>query len=805
TDTAYSLTGKPLQFTYQSGGKKTQVTNTYQWGTQRLDTSRVDREGVPGVDKYATYGYDQAGNITSIADTSRDGTDNQCFTYDHLGRLTDAWAQGSGGCSSTAGSLLGGPAPYWQSYSYDATGNRRTETQHDPAGNASQDVTRTYDYPPAKSPRPHGLTQVTTDGPTGSAIDSYTYDTVGNTHTRTIGGDQQTLDWDAEGHLAKVTQGTKTTSYVYDADGNRLIRRTDNETTLYLGTTELTLNKGASTAKATRYYDLGGGNQAIRTDDGTLSFLLGDHHGTSELAVSATDLTMQQRRATPFGGPRGDAPDNWPGQKGFVGGTDDPTTGLTHLGAREYDQATGRFLSVDPVMDTGDPQQMNGYAYTENNPVTYSDPTGRTKCDVEPELCGHHDNRCDAACVKANKKKVEDANKATEEYFRNKKKKEAKKLYDYFFKPKTCTGDPMGLDRYTICMTQAELDSDKQLLKTVASAFGDMTLIEPWYQCAFNHNQDKCDTLGLAMSTFDAGGVEVGAARFLRAMSKAGRFLCSFTPSTKVLMKGGRTKAIGKIKPGDEVEAADPATGKHLGARKVTAQGLHHDDDLIDLKVRDSRGRTSTVRTTFKHPFWDATARAWIPAGTLTAGHDLTTAGDGRVRLVRVLQRAGAADMYNLTVAELHSYYVLAGTTPVLVHNCDVALGRAAEGTYKWAESMGFKHFGGDEYKGTNWMGPVENAIRDRSVTLHVNLDDLGTFTGAAKAGLEPGAKSTEIEMGWIARAVANGERSWDSIQWYKTDPRTGLKASFSVDEPDWSTFGRLRPFINDASPLCKC
>jgi hypothetical protein len=30
----------------------------------------------------------------------------------------------------------------------------------------------------------------------------------------------------------------------------------------------------------------------------------------------------------------------------------------------------------------------------------------------------------------------------------------------------------------------------------------------------------------------------------------------------------------------------------------------------------------------------------------------------------------GARDMYDLTVADIHTYYVVAGATPVLVHNC---------------------------------------------------------------------------------------------------------------------------------------
>lgn len=77
----------------------------------------------------------------------------------------------------------------------------------------------------------------------------------------------------------------------------------------------------------------------------------------------------------PFGELRGAQPAWWPGDKGFLGGTQDPS-GLTHLGARLYDPALGRFISVDPVMNLADPQQMHGYSYANNNPLTLSDPSG---------------------------------------------------------------------------------------------------------------------------------------------------------------------------------------------------------------------------------------------------------------------------------------------------------------------------------------------------------------------------------------------------------------------------------------------
>jgi RHS repeat-associated protein len=54
------------------------------------------------------------------------------------------------------------------------------------------------------------------------------------------------------------------------------------------------------------------------------------------------------------------------------------------FGARYYDPALGRFMTPDwsdapdpvPYADLSDPQSLNLYAYTENNPVTATDPDG---------------------------------------------------------------------------------------------------------------------------------------------------------------------------------------------------------------------------------------------------------------------------------------------------------------------------------------------------------------------------------------------------------------------------------------------
>ena len=380
TGTDYTYTGKPTKQTLDAGGKKAWYTYEWEAGTQRLKTSTIDREGLAGSDRHATYTYDPAGNIRSIIDDSKTGIDAQCFTYDHLRHLTDAWTEGDTDCSTTPTSgVIGGPAPYWQTYTYDAAGNRKTETLHGIGGTA--DTTRTYTTPTGSNK----LTGVSQTGGDGTRADSFGYDEAGNMTTRTVGNTTQTLQWDAEGNLAKITEGANTTSFLYTADGDRLLRKDPTGTTLYLPGMELRLYNGATSAQATRYYTLGDQTIAMRTGSG-VQFLAPDHQGTSQFAIDAATQATVQRRYTPFGALRGvDEHTTWPDEKGFVGGTNDPGTGLVHLGAREYDPATGRFISVDPLINPDDDQSLNGYAYAGNNPITFNDATGLCR-DVNPVM-----------------------------------------------------------------------------------------------------------------------------------------------------------------------------------------------------------------------------------------------------------------------------------------------------------------------------------------------------------------------------------------------------------------------------------
>jgi hypothetical protein len=102
------------------------------------------------------------------------------------------------------------------------------------------------------------------------------------------------------------------------------------------------------------------------------------------------------------------------------------------------------------------------------------------------------------------------------------------------------------------------------------------------------------------------------------------------------------------------------------------------------------------------------------------------------------------------------------------------------------------------------WKAPVERMIGDRNVTLRINMNGWETsFDGAVRNGLE-GGKATELEMSWVARAVANGQRSWDSVHFYSGGPGGKIVDIPRPPEPDWSSFGDLKP-VKSVFTLCKC
>ncbi|MEV6114879.1 RICIN domain-containing protein [Streptomyces sp. NPDC052109] len=143
--------------------------------------------------------------------------------------------------------------------------------------------------------------------------------------------------------------------------------------------------------------------------------------------------------------------------------------------------------------------------------------------------------------------------------------------------------------------------------------------------------------------------------------------LNSFPGTTEVVLADGSRKALRDVRTGDLLLATDPATGRAQG-EPVTRTFHHTTVDLVDLALADGGRLTSTPG----HRFY-VVGRGWTLASDLRRG-DALRGPDGTVRTVAVLldrHQATPRTVYDLTVSDLHTFYAVAGTSPVLVHNCD--------------------------------------------------------------------------------------------------------------------------------------
>ncbi|WP_406479637.1 polymorphic toxin-type HINT domain-containing protein [Streptomyces sp. NBC_01615] len=163
------------------------------------------------------------------------------------------------------------------------------------------------------------------------------------------------------------------------------------------------------------------------------------------------------------------------------------------------------------------------------------------------------------------------------------------------------------------------------------------------------------------------------------AEDAAGCAVHSFIPSTGVRLADGTSKPISTVKIGDTVLATDPQTGVTAPeqVQNVIVTTTDKDFTTLTLETAPTRGPpqhkktdVQTLTTTWHHPFWDATHHRWTDARYLTSGTKLRQA-DGTTVVIRGVRNFHQrSTTYDLTVGTLHTYYVLAGATPVLVQNC---------------------------------------------------------------------------------------------------------------------------------------
>jgi hypothetical protein len=153
----------------------------------------------------------------------------------------------------------------------------------------------------------------------------------------------------------------------------------------------------------------------------------------------------------------------------------------------------------------------------------------------------------------------------------------------------------------------------------------------------------------------------------------------SFVAGTPVLLADGRTRPIQDVRVGDEVWATDPVTGVSEPRRVtdlIVGYGVKH---LVDIAIVPDPAQSGLVRSpstltaTDTHPFW--TDGRWVNAKDLRPGDRLTEppaflgAAPRTPAVVGTHDRTRVERVFNFTVEGLHTYYVEAGQTSVLVHN----------------------------------------------------------------------------------------------------------------------------------------
>jgi len=782
------------------------IADTYDAHTGNLTDQLVTRQTDTPTDVDDTqYFYDLASNITKQIETrlgSSSDTETQCYTYDALDQLTTAWTA-TDSCAtapttashSQVANTLGNSSAYWESWTYDSIGNRLTQDQH-ATGTATKDTVTTDTY---STTQPSTLTSTATTGASTSST-SYAYDTAGNTKTRDTSAGDQTLTWNNNGTLAQDANTTKSTStsYVYDADGNLLLQLDPTTTTLYLENEQLTLTNGSGSVAGTRYYPLPAGATAVRTGaDTDYTFEIANQQATGDLDLDYTAQTPTWRQFDPYGNARGTAV-TWIDNRTVMDKPTDTTTGLTDDGARYLDTTIGRFISLDPLFEPGDTLALGGYSYTDDNPVTQDDPTGMDPGEYGTGVGGSAPD-CDANC-QANQVTPQDLaasgvtiSKTSTKSLKAKITQEThheRALKNFLTELKDCqeVGGFGVADCEQQSVTNFEvMDGQISLEEALVELLADLPLVlladgeDPvedesvdTLEREFTEliGKDQGQAIDAAVSNeIDATEGEISTDDAALACATQGGN--SFTANTLVLTASGKAVPITSLKIGDQVATANTADGKKTSER-VDAVLVHHDTDLYNLTIDTAHGK-QIIHTTANHLIWDLTTHTWVAAAKLHHGDHLLTADATTATAdTGTTPQNPQGWMWDLTVHTLHAFYVVAGDTPVLVHNSscsdNLVLGSRYHGLDDLTQQLGGRNL----LAADDWREQVQTAadllkLGDTDITVSFSLDGLpgetpdGILHQAVVADMRGIATPTQWELATMKYAGV-----LDKVNWYQ-------------------------------------
>ncbi len=244
---------------------------------------------------------------------------------------------------------------------------------------------------------------------TNNRFTELVYDAAGNvTKDKVIGTGRMEYKYDAENHVIAagnnfVTNNTAPTSqYFYDANGKRTRKLVSGVETWFVygldGELVAEYNANAAVASPQKEYGYRSGQLLVvydstETADKKLQWMVADHLGTPRMVIDKTGSLsgMKRHDYLPFGEEIGanvgirSAGNGYTAdqiKQKFTGHQRDVETSLDFMQARYFSNTQGRFTSPDlPFADQNplEPQSMNLYSYGANNPLRYTDPTGRGK------------------------------------------------------------------------------------------------------------------------------------------------------------------------------------------------------------------------------------------------------------------------------------------------------------------------------------------------------------------------------------------------------------------------------------------